>query len=152
MDQWYASSYVNLAYTYSLQNNQAAAIGKINELENICAEANNILPGNAYLVRGIALVKNGQTAQAQADFEQAVKKNAYQTAYNKALYQKIYTSWQNQVSDWLTHWPSVEKWIYQFWNNTSNSSELKPEKIAEVNGLMHIKETGVLYLYNQKVW
>ncbi len=131
IDRSYPAAYINLACTYSLQDNQAAAIGTINELEKVCQELKEALPGNAHLIRGIARVKEDQLEKAEPDFEQAVEKEAYQARYNQELYQKMYTTWHDQVSDWITHWPVVEGWIRSFWQPSKDNPVLKPEKINE---------------------
>ncbi len=141
MDKSYFSGYINLACAYSLQDNQAAAIGKINELEKACTDRKEPLPGNAHLIRGIALVKNDQVDKAQPDFEQAAEKKAYQANYNRALYQKINTSWQDQASHWFTHWSTLEKWIHGFWHQTKDHADLKPEKVSESMVLVKAEET-----------
>ena len=141
VDKSYVAGYINLACTYSLQNNQASAIGTITELQKICTATEKDLPGNAHLIRGIALVKNDQADKAHPDFEWAVKKTAYQANYNRALYKKINAAWQDQVSDWVTHWPTLEKWIYGFWN-PEDKSDLKPKKIPENMAWVQVEDTG----------
>lgn len=128
IDQSYSSAYINLASVYSLQNNQEAAIGKINELEKVCISNNLNMPGNAYLLKGIAKVKMGQIETAQEDFEKAHNLNAHLEEYNLALYKKLTTSWHDKLGNWLAYWPEVESWIHTFWLDKKKNTKVTPAK------------------------
>jgi tetratricopeptide (TPR) repeat protein len=125
MDNGYSPAYINLACTYSLQGNQAAAVGKINELEVL--NGSTRLPGNAHLIRGIALVKDGQVGKANTDFDKVKQKKAFQHTYNLELYKQISASWEDKTIHWLTHWPTAENWIKSFWNQSKESKSTPPD-------------------------
>ncbi|QHT70235.1 hypothetical protein GXP67_28095 [Rhodocytophaga rosea] len=102
IDPDYVPAYINLACVYSLQGNQAAAIGVINELDI------SQLTGNAHTIRAIAYFKDQQTGKAQQDFESAQEKKAYMASYNMALFEKINESLVENLTGWIRNWFSQE--------------------------------------------
>ena len=98
IDPNYIPAYINLACIYSLQENQAAAIGVINELRPAS------ITGNAYSIRAIAYHKDNQLSKAQADFELAHQKGAYQGKYNLELFNKLNESLAGSLTAWMRDW------------------------------------------------
>ncbi|RDC61949.1 M48 family metalloprotease [Adhaeribacter pallidiroseus] len=103
IDPTYVPAYINLACIYSLQGNQAAAIGVINELK-----PSNIT-GNAYSIRAIAYHKDNQLSKAQTDFELAFQKGAYQGKYNLELFNKLNESLAGTLTTWMRSWFAEEE-------------------------------------------
>jgi tetratricopeptide (TPR) repeat protein len=129
-DPSYTTGYINLACAYSLAGNQPFAIGIINDLEQKHRTDEVSLPGNAYLIRGIALAKNDQLEKARPDFETAVQKKAYQANYNLALYQELSPSWQDALSKNASrYW----NWVATFWQQ-----EAPPYKGGKEKGIGEI--------------
>jgi tetratricopeptide (TPR) repeat protein len=98
VDPGYVPAYINLACTYSLQGNQAAAIGVINEL------GASRLSANACAIRAIAYFKDNQPAKARKDFETAQQQGAYMAKYNLALFRKLKEPVTGSVRNWITNW------------------------------------------------
>jgi tetratricopeptide (TPR) repeat protein len=98
VDPSYVPAYINLACVYSLQGNQAAAIGVINELNS------TRITGNAYTIRAIAHYKDNQPGKAQKDFEAAQRQGAYMAPYNLALFRKLNETMTESLSAWITNW------------------------------------------------
>jgi tetratricopeptide (TPR) repeat protein len=111
LDSVYVPAYVNWACAETLLGNHALAIGLIDKLDGY---QSGPLPGNACLVRGIARVRMGNVEEAEADFRCMQQRHAYQGAYNYALFKQIRRTWLDYLSDWTTHWPTVEGWIQQY--------------------------------------
>lgn len=136
LDKSYTSAHINLACKYSLEGNHAFAVGYINKLEQILAENPSIkggLPANAHLIRGIALAKNNQLAEAKSDFETAAKKSAFMSDYNLALYNKLNQSFLENLFDIK----NIKEWITDFIaENKKDNSKFIPasgEKIANTS-------------------
>lgn len=98
IDPGYVPAYINLACIYSLQGNQPAAIGIINELKP------TTITGNAYSVRAIAYYKDNQPTKAQKDFDLARQKGAYKGQYNLELFDKMNESLAGSLSTWIMSW------------------------------------------------
>ena len=136
LDKSYTAAHINLACKYSLEGNHAFAVGYINKLERILAENPTIkggLPANAHLIRGIALAKNNQLAEAKSDFETAAKKSAFMSDYNLALYNKLNQSFLENLFDIK----NVKEWITDFIaENKKDNSKFIPaggEKIDNIS-------------------
>jgi tetratricopeptide (TPR) repeat protein len=111
LDSVYVPAYVNWACAETLQGNHALAVGLIDKLDGYQSQP---LPGNAYLIRGIARVRMGRVEEAEADFQLMKQQQAHQAAYNYALFEKISRTWLDYLPDWATHWPAVQGWIQQY--------------------------------------
>jgi len=98
IDPGYVPAYINLACIYSLQGNQPAAIGIINELKPAT------ITGNAYSIRAIAYYKDNQLSKAQKDFELARQKGAYKGQYNLELFDKMNESLAGSLTTWIMSW------------------------------------------------
>ncbi|PSR53068.1 hypothetical protein AHMF7605_05770 [Adhaeribacter arboris] len=103
IDPGYLPAYINLACIYSLQGNQAAAIGVINELEPAK------LTGNAYTIRAIAYYQDKQPDKARQDFELARQKQAYMALYNLNLYTKLQEPLRANLAEWIRNWFDQEE-------------------------------------------
>lgn len=103
IDPDYIPAYINLACIVSLQGNQAAAIGVINELNPA------LLSGNAFTIRGIAYYKDNQLQKAQKDFETAQQKGATMASYNLALFNKLRESLTESLTVWIRSWLEREE-------------------------------------------
>ncbi|QMU29930.1 tetratricopeptide repeat protein [Adhaeribacter radiodurans] len=119
IDPQYFPSYINLACIYSLQGNQAAAIGIINEINPAR------LPADAYTIRAIAYYKDNQLNKAEKDFEAAQAKNAYMAKYNLDLYNKLDESLTASLTVWIRDWFKDEEVA----NNSANFTRNQPEQI-----------------------
>lgn len=107
LDPDYFSAHINLACVSILEDNQYAAIGRLNEL----GKKGQALSANAYLVRAIAYDKNGERSKAQKDFKRALKLNAFQGAYNLELFNSRASVWgqfrgylKNGIGEWISNW------------------------------------------------
>lgn len=103
IDPSYVPAYVNLACIYSLQGNQAAAIGVINEL------APARITRNACTIRAIAYYKDNQVSKARRDFETARQLGGSMARYNLALFRKLNESLTQSLSSWITNWFAGEE-------------------------------------------
>ncbi len=103
VDPAYVPAYINLACIYSLQGNQPAAIGIINEL------GPDKITGDAYTIRAIAYFKDDQFTKAQKDFEIAVQKNANMAKYNLDLANKLKESLTASLATWIMSWFEEEE-------------------------------------------
>jgi tetratricopeptide (TPR) repeat protein len=98
-DPEYVPAYINLACVYSLQGNQPAAVGVINELSP------RRLTGNARTMRGIAYYQDKQPEKARQDFEAARQQKAYLADYNLDLFNRLTTNNSSEnVLGWVTSW------------------------------------------------
>ncbi|MCD9015347.1 M48 family metalloprotease [Parachryseolinea silvisoli] len=113
LDNTYASAHINLATVQSLQNVPSASIGTIDLLQRY---TEGELPANAYLVRGIAYVRNEQLDAAGLDFEKARQGSAFQSDYNYALFQQLKRSW----------WEGLEEWIQDYFSSAPQPSKARP--------------------------
>ncbi|QNF35649.1 hypothetical protein HUW51_24150 [Adhaeribacter swui] len=98
IDPSYVPAYINLACIYSLQGNQPAAIGIINELKPAT------ITGNAHAVRAIAYYKDNQLVKAKKDFELAQQKGAYKAQYNLELFGRMNESLAGSLTTWIMSW------------------------------------------------
>ncbi|PSR53572.1 hypothetical protein AHMF7605_08545 [Adhaeribacter arboris] len=103
VDPNYVPAYINLACIYSLQGNQPAAIGIINELSPA------LITGNAHSIRAIAYFKDNQFNKAQKDFEIANQKGAYMGRYNLELANKMNESLTASLAMWVMSWFEEEE-------------------------------------------
>ncbi|MDQ4138900.1 MAG: hypothetical protein M3142_00095, partial [Bacteroidota bacterium] len=120
IDPGYVPAYINLACVYSIQGNQAAAIGVINELEPAK------ISGNANTVRAIAYFKDKEPDKARKDFELARQKQAYQSNYNLTLFNKLQEPLMASLTDWIQNWFSQEETTLPH----SKAKGSKPEQIS----------------------
>jgi tetratricopeptide (TPR) repeat protein len=98
IDPGYVPAFINLACIYSLQGNQAAAIGVINDL------GSGRITSNAHTIRAIAYYMDNQISKAQKDFETARQQGAYMGQYNLALFRKLNETVTESLSAWITNW------------------------------------------------
>ncbi|MDQ4139058.1 MAG: hypothetical protein M3142_00905, partial [Bacteroidota bacterium] len=102
-DPGYVPAYINMACIYSLQGNQPAAIGIINELNP------TRITGNAHTIRAIAYYKDSQPKKAQKDFEAAQQKGAHMAKYNLAVFNKLNKSATEGFTVWIRNWLKQEE-------------------------------------------
>ncbi|MCU0355461.1 MAG: M48 family metalloprotease [Cytophagales bacterium] len=98
LDNAYAPVYVNLSVVQVMQGVPSAAVGTIDLLARQTGDG---LPPNAYLMRGIALVKNQQMSVADRDFTQAARLGAFRADYNLQLYRRLNRSVWDEVAEWI---------------------------------------------------
>ncbi|QMU30544.1 tetratricopeptide repeat protein [Adhaeribacter radiodurans] len=98
VDPKYVPAYINLACIYSLQGNQPAAVGIINELSP------ELITGDAHTVRAIAYFKDNQFSKSQKDFELAQQKGAHMAQYNLELANKMNESLTGSMASWIMSW------------------------------------------------
>jgi tetratricopeptide (TPR) repeat protein len=103
IDPAYVPAYINLACIYSLQGNQAAAIGVINELGAAR------ITRNACTIRAIAYYRDNQLPKARKDFETAQQQGGSMARYNLALFGKLNESLTQSLSTWIANWFAGEE-------------------------------------------
>ncbi len=126
LDPGYLSAHINLACVNIFEDNEYAAIGRLNELEKEGIQ----LSGNAYLARAIAYDKNGERAKAQKDFKRALKLNAFQGAYNLKLFNARASAW-GQFKGYLRD--GIGKWIADWWYSDSECRIAEDQNIGSMS-------------------
>ncbi|MDN5203859.1 hypothetical protein QQ008_20880 [Fulvivirgaceae bacterium BMA10] len=143
-DRYYWRAYINLAITQIFLKNFNAAIGEIDKLRQRAASKGTPVHADAFLVRGIALVKAGRMDEARQDFLRAREGDAFRIDYNFSLFKKLNNSWLDDFGEWEVEWTKVERWIKSFFKKETQVQFKKENYFKEnINSIKTIEDKDV---------